>query len=126
MQWKGDVQDDSARNADIAIGSTTVNGNFGITMSDTFALHDTNLRFANFDTRLAEQLIAGFKSPRRGSLSGRASLTGGKNALRVDADVAFADATTGTSQVAAVGEVGFGKGVLRASNLRLRLHPVQV
>src|SRR5205814_695944 len=41
-------------------------------------------------------------------------------------DVAFADAATGTSQVAAVGEVGFGAGTVRANNLRLRLHPVQV
>lgn len=126
MRWKGEVQDYTARNADVAVGATTVKGDFGITMSDTFALHDTNLRFANFDTRLAEQLIAGFKSPRRGTLSGRAALSGGKNALRVDGDVAFTDATTGTSQVAAVGVVGFGNGVLRANNLRLRLHPVQV
>src|SRR5437763_2373043 len=126
MRWKGTVQDYVAKNADLAIGKTTVKGDFGITMSDTFALHDTNLRFANFDTRLAEQLIAGFKSPRRGSLSGRAALSGGKNALRVDGDIAFADAATGTSQVAAVGEVGFGAGTVRANNLRLRLHPVQV
>lgn len=126
MRWKGGVQDYTARNADIAVGATTVKGDFGLTMSDTFALHDTNLRFANFDTRLVEQLIAGFKSPRRGSLSGRAAVNGGKNALRVDADVAFADATTGTSQVAAVGVVGFGNGAVRANNLRLRLHPVQV
>lgn len=126
MRWKGDVQDYTARNADIAVGPTSIKGDFGLTMSDTFALHDTNLRFANFDTRLAEQLIAGFKSPRRGSLSGRAAVSGGKNALKLDADVAFADATTGTSQVAAVGEVGFGKGGVRANNLRLRLHPVQV
>ncbi|MFL5614684.1 MAG: translocation/assembly module TamB domain-containing protein [Gemmatimonadaceae bacterium] len=126
MRWKGDVQDYMARNADIAIGPTSVKGDFGITMSDTFALHDTNLRFANFDTRLAEQLVAGFKSPRRGSLSGRAAVNGGKNALRVDADVAFADAMTGTSQVAALGQVGFGNGAVRASSLRLRVHPLQV
>ena len=126
MRWTGGVQDYTARNADIAVGATTVKGDFGLTLSDTFALHDTNLRFANFDTRLAEQLIAGFKSPRRGSLTGRAAVNGGKNALRVDADVAFADATTGTSQVAAIGVVGFGSGAVRANNLRLRLHPVQV
>ena len=126
MKWKGGVQDYTARNADVAVGATTVKGDFGLTMSDTFALHDTNLRFANFDTRLAEQLVAGFKSPRRGSLSGRAAVNGGKNALRVDADVAFADATTGTSQVAAVGVVGFGNGAVRANDLHVRLHPVQV
>lgn len=125
MRWKGSVQDYLARNADIRLGATSIKGDFGLTMADTFALHDTDLRFANLDTRLAEQLIAGFKSPRRGSLSGRAAAAGGKHALRVDADVAFADVSDGTSQVAAVGEVGFGNG-MRASNLRLRLHPVQL
>jgi translocation and assembly module TamB len=125
MRWKGSVQDYLARNADIHVGATTITGNFGLTMADTFALHDTDLRFANVDTRLAEQLIAGFKSPRRGTLSGRAAVAGGKHALRLDADVAFADVTAGTSQVAAVGEVGFGNG-MRANNLRLRLHPMQV
>ena len=126
MRWKNGVDDYTARNADVAVGATTVKGNFGLTLSDTVALHDTNLRFANFDTRLAEQLIAGFKSPRRGSFTGRAAVNGGKHALRVDADVAFADATTGTSQVAAVGQVGFGTGSMSANNLRVRLHPVQV
>jgi translocation and assembly module TamB len=125
MRWKGGVQDYTARNADVAIGATTVKGDFGLTLSDTFALHNTNLRFANVDTRLAEQLIAGFKSPRRGSFTGRAAVNGGKHALQVDGDVAFADAATGTSQVAAVGEIGFANGV-RANNLRLRLHPFQV
>jgi len=126
MRWKNGVDDYTARNADIAVGATTIKGDLGLTLSDTFALHDTNLRFANFDTRLAEQLIAGFKSPRRGTLSGRAAVNGGKNALRVDADVAFADAATGTTQIAALGQVGFGNGSVRANNLRLRLHPVQV
>lgn len=125
MHWKGTTQDYLARNADVRVGATTIDGDFGLTMSDTLALHDTNLRFANFDTRLAEQLVPGFKSPRRGTLSGRAAAAGGKHALHVDADVAFADATTGTSQVAAVGMVGFGNG-MRATDLRVRLHPLEV
>ena len=125
MRWKGGVQDYTARNADVVTGKTTVKGDFGLTLSDTFAFHDTNLRFANVETKLAEQLIAGFKSPRRGSFTGRAAVSGGRHALRVDGDVAFADATTGTSQVAAVGVIGFANGV-QANNLRLRLHPMQV
>src|SRR4029078_3529450 len=64
--------------------------------------------------------------PRRGSLRCAAAVNGGKNALRVDADVAFADATTGTSQVAAVGVVGFGNGAMPADDPHLRLHPVPV
>ena len=126
MRWRGGVDDYTARNADIALGNTRVRGDFGLTLADTFSLHDTDLRFANLDTRLAEQLIAGFKSPRRGSFTGRAAVNGGLHNLRVDGDVAFADATTGTSELAAVGTIGFETNGLRANNLRLRLHPIQV
>ncbi|HEY2376546.1 MAG TPA: translocation/assembly module TamB domain-containing protein [Gemmatimonadaceae bacterium] len=126
LSWRGGVDDYTARNADIALGSARVRGDFGLTLSDTFALHDTNLRFANLDTRLAEQLIAGFKSPRRGSFTGRAVVNGGEHDLHVDGDVAFADATTGTSQLAAVGVIGFEPNGMRANNLRLRMHPMQV
>ncbi|HKW10360.1 MAG TPA: translocation/assembly module TamB domain-containing protein, partial [Gemmatimonadaceae bacterium] len=125
VRWKGGIDDYTARNADVRTGSTTVKGNFGLTLSDTFALHDTNLRFTNLETQLAERMIAGFKSPRRGLFSGRAAVNGGRHALRVDGDVAFSDAAGGTSQVAAVGVIGFANGV-RATNLRLRLHPAQV
>jgi translocation and assembly module TamB len=126
LRWKDGVDDYTARNADVRVGSTTVKGSFGLTLSDTFALHDTNLRFTNLETQLAERLIAGFESPRRGSFSGRAAVNGGRHALRVDGDVAFADEEDGTSQVAAVGVIGFDNGGVRATNLRLRLHPVQV
>lgn len=126
MRWHGGVDDYIARNADISLGNARVRGDFGLTLADTFSLHGTNLRFANLDTRLAEQLIAGFKSPRRGTFTGRAAVFGGLHDLHVDGDVAFADATTGTSQLAAVGVIGFQTNGLRANNLHLRMHPIQM
>ena len=127
MRWRGSNQDYLARNADITTGATRISGNFGLTLADTFALHDTDLRFSNFDTRLLEQIVPSLDSPRRGTLSGRAAVNGGKHALRVDGDVAFFDARTGTSRVVAVGQIGMldGGGV-RATNLRVQLRPVQV
>ena len=127
MTWRGAVQDYLARNATITTGATRINGDFGLTLADTFALHDTNLRFANLDTRLLEQLIPTLKSPRRGTLNGRAAVNGGKHALRVDGDVAFFDAATGTSRVVAVGQLGMLEGGgMRASNLRVEMRPMQV
>lgn len=126
MLWRGSTQNYLARNADIEIRDASVRGSFGLTLSDTFALHDTDLRFAHVDTRLVEQLMPHFTSPRRGYLSGRAAVNGGKRALTVDADVAFTDVQSGnaTSRVAALGEIGFGS--FEARHLRLQLRPVQV
>lgn len=126
MQWRGAAQDYVARNADIAVGSARVAGNFGLTLTDTFTIHDTDLRVADMDTRLLEQLIPHFQSPQRGTITGNAIVSGGKHALLVNGDVAFSSPTSGTSRVAAAGEVGFLTGGLRASNLRLRAYPVQV
>lgn len=126
MQWRGAAQDYVARNADIAVGDARVAGNFGLTLTDTFTIHDTDLRVANLDTRLLEQLIPHLQSPQRGVISGNAIVSGGKHALLVNGDVAFSNAATGTSRLAAAGEVGFLTGGLRARDLRLRAYPVQV
>lgn len=126
ISWKGAVQDYYADNADVSIGAARVRGHFGIRLSDTLTIHDSDIRFANVDTRLIEQLVPHFTSPRRGTLSGRAKADGGRHALVVDADVTFADQRAGTSRVAAVGEVGFLAHGIRARNLRLRLKPLQV
>jgi translocation and assembly module TamB len=126
LKWRDAVEEYIGYNMDIAAGGARVLGSFGITRGDSIAIHHTDLRFSNVDTRLIEQIIEGFQSPRRGTLSGRAKVQGGRNALVVDADVTFVDQRAGTSRVVALGEVGFpGKGV-RARNLRLQLRPVQV
>jgi translocation and assembly module TamB len=127
MTWRGPVENYLATNMDLRMQGAHVTGSFGMERGDSVRFHDTNLRFAGVDTRLVEQLVVGFTSPRRGVLSGRAVIAGGRNALKVDADVSFADARgAGTSRVIALGEVGFpGRGV-RARDLRLQLRPVQV
>ncbi|HET6700689.1 MAG TPA: hypothetical protein VFH14_02735, partial [Gemmatimonadaceae bacterium] len=116
-----------ARNARIESGASRVGGDFGLTLTETAArFHDTHLTFANFDTRLIEQLVPGLDVPRRGAVSGRASLDGTTSELTVDGDVAFDDAVNGRSRVVARGLVGFGNGEVRARGLRMRFAPLQV
>ncbi|HEX2717292.1 MAG TPA: translocation/assembly module TamB domain-containing protein [Gemmatimonadaceae bacterium] len=116
-----------ATNADVRIGDARATGSFGLAKSDTIAFHDTDLRISNLDTRLIEQLVPNFRSPRRGALGGHVAATGGIHALQLDADVSFADVLAGTSRAIVVGEVGaVPGGGIRARALRVRAEPVQV
>jgi translocation and assembly module TamB len=127
MTWRGAVQDYTLTNTELAVGAARINGSFGITLADTLTIHDTNLRFANVDTRLLEQLIPGLKSPRRGVLSGRSTASGGKHALALNSDITFDDRAAGRSRATGVGVVGFlDNGGVRATNLKLGLMPLQV
>jgi translocation and assembly module TamB len=127
MAWRGAMQDYTLTNTELAVGDARINGGFGITLGDTLTIHDTNLRFADVDTRLLEQLIPGFKSPRRGVLSGRSTASGGKHALALNSDVTFDDRVAGRSRATGVGVVGFlDNGGVRATNLKLGLMPLQV
>ena len=126
LMWRGALQDYQVSNADITMDRAHATGAIGITLGDTLTIHDTNLRFSGVDTRMLEQLIPGFKSPRRGVLAGRTTVRGGRHWLALNTDVTFDDQIAGRNRVIAVGEVGFpGRGV-RASNLRLQMLPVQV
>lgn len=125
LEWVGATETYIARNADVRVRQARVSGNFGFTMTDTVTIHDTDLRLANFDTRLLEQLLPHFTSPRRGAFSGRVAAQGGQHALELDGDLTFADASDGTSRVIAKGMVGFGVG-MRMRDLRVQMQPVQV
>ncbi|HTE45612.1 MAG TPA: hypothetical protein VK636_10245, partial [Gemmatimonadaceae bacterium] len=127
LEWHGAVQDYRMTNIDVAFGDGHASGMFGITLDDSIAIHDTDLRFAGLETHTLEQLITNFSSPRQGRLAGHVIARGGRHALNVNADVTFDDRRAGVSRVMAVGEVGFlDHGGLRANDLRLQLRPVQV
>jgi hypothetical protein len=127
LAWRGALQSYTITNADITMAGSRTTGKFGITLGDTITIRDTDLRFTGVDTRTLEQLIPGFKSPRRGVAAGHAIVSGGRHALQVNGDVTFDDARAGTSRVVANGLVGFldGGGV-QARDLRLQLRPLQV
>ena len=126
MDWVGDTSIYIARNADVRIRSARLRGDLGVTVAETYTLHDTDLRFSNLDTRLIGEMFPDIDPPRSGILSGRAKLDGNAQSLDVDGDVTFNDRRAGTSRVLAVGEIGFGEGTFRAENLRLTMRPVQV
>ena len=126
MAWKGAVQDYYATKTDLTIGEAHISGSAGATLGDTLTIHDTDLRFSGIDTRLLEQVIPHFSSPRRGVLAGRATLSGGRHALAVNTDVTFDDQRAGRNRLIAIGDVGMLPGGIRARDLRLQMLPVQV
>jgi translocation and assembly module TamB len=127
LKWRASGDDYLVRNADVTVGGAHGSGSLGITLTDTLAIHDMNVRFSGVDTRLVEQLIPHFSSPRRGVLSGRATVAGGRHALFVNGDVTFDDQRAGNNRLIAVGELGFPEhGGVRARDLRVQLLPAQV
>lgn len=126
LDWVGPVSDYLASNASLAVAGATLSGSLGVQVTDTFAFHDTNMRFAHLDTRTIQQLFPTIKSPRQGWLTGQLAAAGGFRAMHVDGDVAFDDPRTGRSHILARGMVGGGPGEFRAGELHLTLSPFRV
>jgi translocation and assembly module TamB len=126
LKWREGMEEYIATGMNVTSGDAHILGSLGVTFTDTISIHHTNLRFTQVSTVFLEQLIAGFKSPRRGTLSGTARVQGGRNALMVDGDVAFSDIRAGTSRIVANGEIGFPGNGMRARNLHVRMSPFQV
>jgi autotransporter translocation and assembly factor TamB len=126
LDWVGYTSIYAMRNADVRLETARFTGDLGVTITDHFSLHDTDLRFANLDTRLIERLFPPTKLARSGILNGRAKVEGDEQAMNVDGDVIFDDRRAGRSHVLAKGEVGFARGAFNATNLRLTMRPLQV
>jgi translocation and assembly module TamB len=126
LKWREGMEEYIARDADVSVGEARIRGDLGVTLTDTIWVHDTDLRFTQVSTVLLEQVIEGFDSPRRGVLSGRARINGGRNAMQLDGDVTFSDSRAGTSRVIANGGVGFFGDGMQARNLHVRMSPLQV
>ena len=122
-----DLQEYVARGAQLRTGDATVRGDFAITLGDSvWRIHDTDLRVASFDTRLAEQLVPGLAFPTRGAIGGRAALTGNLAGMVVDADLAFDPVAGAPSALTARGELGWSGSVFSARELFVRAHPVSL
>ena len=127
MKWRGALQDYVVSHGDVTVGGAHGSGSVGVTFDDSLTIHETNVRFSGVDTRLLEQLMPHFSSPRRGVLGGRATVAGGQHALFINSDVTFDDQRAGRSRLIAVGEVGFLEhGGLRARDLHAQVLPAQV
>jgi translocation and assembly module TamB len=130
VQWKGTTQDYVVRNADLRTGTAHVMGDIGTTIADTVFFHDANLRFTGVTTKQIEQVMPGNRPPREGELSGRAKFNGTFKRLNIaSSDITFNAHNRGTSRVIADGIVGFQgtkKVIVSASQLHVRLAPLQI
>jgi translocation and assembly module TamB len=126
LEWRGTTQEYWVRNADVRTQGARLRGHFAISFADTFAIHDTDVRFENVNTKLVEQLAPDFHAPRRGTLDGQLTIVGGRNAMQLAGNVAFHDQLDGTSRVAGSGALGYVHGDLRMRNVRVRVAPLQV
>ena len=74
-----------ARNIDLSVQGGTLKGELGLAMGQRageMRMHDTQLAFNSIDTRTIEQLVPTVKVPRRGLLTGRATLAGTPAAMQ--------------------------------------------
>ncbi|MDQ2930108.1 MAG: translocation/assembly module TamB [Gemmatimonadota bacterium] len=121
--------DYSARDIDLTVDGGTLKGKIAVAMGqgpDELRLHDTQLTFKSIDTRTIEQIAPTLKAPRRGLLTGRATLAGTTAAMTVDADVAFTEPRSGTSRVLIAGVAGSGSKGFVAKHLRVTIMPLQM
>ncbi len=128
LRHKGE-SDYVVRNIELAVQGGALHGQLGLAMGQRageLRMHDTQLSFNSIDTRTIEQLVPTVKIPRRGLITGRATLAGTPAAMRVDADVAFADPRSGTSRVLVVGVAGSGSRGFSAKDLRITITPLQM
>ncbi|HKP14975.1 MAG TPA: translocation/assembly module TamB domain-containing protein [Gemmatimonadaceae bacterium] len=128
IQWRGATQDYVIRSGDARTGGAHLQGDFGITLTDTIVFHDANLRFTGLTTKLIKEIAPGIKPPREGVLVGRAKFDGTPKRLDLDADVTFASYNRGTSRVVADGVLGMSGTpiVVSARDLRVRMAPLQI
>ncbi|MDB4910005.1 MAG: hypothetical protein JWO39_828, partial [Gemmatimonadetes bacterium] len=128
MRHQGE-SDYVVRNIDLTVQGGALSGELGLAMGQRageMRLHDTQLAFKSIDTRTIEQLVPTVKVPRRGTITGHATLAGTPAAMHVDADVAFAEPRSGTSRVLVAGVAGSGARGFSAKNLRVTITPLQM
>ena len=126
MQWRGTTEEYWVRNADVRTQGARLRGKFAISFADTFAIHDTDVRFSNVSTKLVEQLVPDFDVPRPGTMDGSLTIVGGRNAMRLAGNFAFHDQQYGTSRASGAGFLGYANGEFRMRDLRLHADPLQV
>ncbi|MGH7637568.1 MAG: hypothetical protein ACREOK_07940 [Gemmatimonadaceae bacterium] len=126
MEWRGTTEEYWIDNADVRTQGARLRGKFAISFADTFAFHDTDVRFNNVNMKLVEQLVPEFEAPRPGTMDGSLTIVGGRNAMRLAGNVAFHDPQFGTSRASGAGFLGYVNGDVRMRDLRFYADPLQV
>ncbi len=126
LDWMRNKSVYLARNMDVTLERSHVTGQIEVTVTDTLAYRDADLRFTSLDTRLLTKLFPTMKFPRPLTLTGQARFAGGEHSLRVNADVTIDDRLSGRSRLLATGVMGLVNGVFNARDLHVRMVPLQM
>jgi hypothetical protein len=126
LDWTGDKSVYLAQNMDVTLEKSHIAGKIEATVTDTLAYRGANLTFANLDTRLLTRLFPTMTFPRPLTLTGKATFDGGEHSLNVNSDVVVDDRLSGRSHLVAVGVMGLSKGIFTASDLHVRMLPLQM
>jgi translocation and assembly module TamB len=131
MRFVGDTAEYAISDADLKYGEASVVGNADIARVSKagkpaeLLVRGADLTVAHLTTAAIHELAPSLALRRNGTLDGHLEVSGPTNAMQVNADLRFDDASAGRSHVTAKGGVGFTAGV-RARDLTVRLLPLQV
>lgn len=132
-----DVERYFASNTRARVGRATLSGDLGIEFTEKhndsqWRFFDTNVRFANLETRLIEATLPFMEFPRHGTISGRGGVSGTQEALRLASfDFTWADREYGVNHALANGTIAWTTDrhdeldAIIARGLSLRLYGVQ-
>jgi autotransporter translocation and assembly factor TamB len=126
LDWTGKKSVYLARNMDLTLERSHVNGQIEATVTDTLAYRNADLHFTTLDTRLLTQLFPAMKFPRPLTLTGQAKFDGGEHSLKINGDVTVDDALSGRSRLIGNGLMGLAAGIFNARDLRVRMAPLQM
>ncbi|MFN2637200.1 MAG: translocation/assembly module TamB domain-containing protein [Gemmatimonadaceae bacterium] len=126
LDWTGKKSVYLMQNMNLTLESSHLAGQIETTVTDTLAFRNADLRFSSLETRLLTQIFPAIKFPRPLTLAGRTVFDGGQHSLRINGDVTVDDARSGRSRLVGNGVMGLANGVFTASNLRVRMVPLQM
>ncbi|HEY2026898.1 MAG TPA: hypothetical protein VGG78_07800, partial [Gemmatimonadaceae bacterium] len=131
MRVHGDTAEYAVADADMHYHEATVAGSVSLTRvqpvigKSTVLVRSADVVVARLTTDALREIAPSLKLYRRGTIDGRAAVSGTPGALHLDADVQFDDARSGHSRLIARGGLGIGDG-FRARDLAVDLRPLQL
>ncbi|HEY2066782.1 MAG TPA: hypothetical protein VGG84_12535 [Gemmatimonadaceae bacterium] len=131
MRVHGDTAEYAVAGADLRYREATVAGSVSLARVhpaigvSTVLVRSADVVVARLTTATLRELAPSLKLYRRGTIDGRAVVSGTPDALHLDADLQFDDARSGRSRLVARGGLGIGNG-LRARDLNVDLRPLRL
>jgi hypothetical protein len=131
MRIRGDTTSLSLAGANVRYRDATIVGDAALTRihpkgeTTRLIVDAADVTVARLGTDIIHELAPTLDIKRRGTLDGHVKVSGPANDLRLDADVAFDDASAGRSRVVARGGVALGTNP-RAHELEVEMRPLRL